>query len=63
MKLYIVNNLNSMNSKYPINASPMLGFGTKISDDDQKILIRKFIFLKFSGNSWQFLVKQKAACC
>ena len=52
MKLYIVNNLNSMNSKYPINASPMLGFGTKISDDDQKILIRKFIFWKFSGNSW-----------
>ena len=30
-------NLNSTNSKYPINASSMLGFGTKISDDDQKI--------------------------
>ena len=30
-------NLNSTNSKYPKNASSMLGFGTKISDDDQKI--------------------------
>ena len=37
--LYIVHiiYLNSTNSKYPINASSMLGFGTKISNDDQKI--------------------------
>jgi len=25
-----------MKLKFPINASPMLGLGTKISDDDQK---------------------------
>ena len=33
----IYNNVSSTNSNYPISASPMLGFGTKISDDDQKI--------------------------
>ena len=27
-----------------INATPLLGFGTKINDDDQKIYSRKFIF-------------------
>ena len=31
------NNVNSTNSKYPIKATSLLGFGTKISDDDQKI--------------------------
>ena len=33
----IQDNMDQKESKYPINASPMLGFGTKISDDDQKI--------------------------
>ena len=32
-----VNNVNSMKSKYPISATSLLGSGTKISDDDQKI--------------------------
>ena len=30
-------NVNSTNSKYPINATSLLGIGTKITDDDQKI--------------------------
>ena len=34
-------NVSSMNSKYPTKATLLLGFGTKISDDDQKIRLRK----------------------
>jgi hypothetical protein len=37
------------NSKYPINATSLLVFGTKIPDDDQKIQLRKLYKIKFFG--------------
>ena len=43
-KVESIIDVNSMNSKFPINATSLLGLGTKISDDDQKILIKKLYF-------------------